>query len=448
MSWTDEEIDHLFRDSNENASFEYKSEYWNEMETLLDAKKGRTGGDFLWVVTSLVFLGALTFGVWQQTSVSSNDDLLAKANVSGKKAAAPSSNNIENNNTSEFNASSVEENSVSDINSIQLPSDAVASAYDKIATSAGSGEVSTVGELNSLEEGPASVQSVESEDKPELQLPIADRSPFSHEAGGEPLSDEPTREIVQVNSPENELIENQQIDLSGISLEPNAAVQMASNETPEDLRAHLCAPYATASIPAAFALYVEANGGITQSLVDPSTGAGYSYGGGIGVQFVKRNFIATAGISGGISNHNDIQLSRVDKLYGFGSQIVSFSMNYKQLHYVEGSFNVGYNFGKHALTVGVRPSYMVSSKVEFERASEENGVFDAGVVYGHMEGINRWGVKPQFGYSYAFAPSWVVGMNVGTQLMPVFKDEYINQSNSRLPIDGQLYLRKTIRFNR
>ena len=35
MNWKDEEIDKLFQDNAGSGSFEYKEEYWKEMEAML-----------------------------------------------------------------------------------------------------------------------------------------------------------------------------------------------------------------------------------------------------------------------------------------------------------------------------------------------------------------------------------------------------------------------------
>jgi hypothetical protein len=65
-------------------------------------------------------------------------------------------------------------------------------------------------------------------------------------------------------------------------------------------------------------------------------------------------------------------------------------------------------------------------------------------VYGFMEGIKQWGVKPSVGYAYTFPRDWTVGMTVGTEILPSINEDFINGVNNRLPIDGQLYLRKTL----
>ena len=56
MSWTDEEIDKLFKESASEVSFKYDNAYFKEFEaaSLPVSKKGK---DFLWMGTALVFIG-------------------------------------------------------------------------------------------------------------------------------------------------------------------------------------------------------------------------------------------------------------------------------------------------------------------------------------------------------------------------------------------------------
>ena len=46
MSWTDDEIDKLYQTGAAGSQFEYKAEYWREMEAMLPIQKKR--GDALW----------------------------------------------------------------------------------------------------------------------------------------------------------------------------------------------------------------------------------------------------------------------------------------------------------------------------------------------------------------------------------------------------------------
>ena len=161
----------------------------------------------------------------------------------------------------------------------------------------------------------------------------------------------------------------------------------------------------------AFGFYVEANGGVSQSVVTPSNHTVSLYGLGLGVQMRNNNFVMTAGINGVMTNHADIKLNREAKLYGFGSEVVRCELDYDRLYHIEIALNFGYAIGNHTVMLGVRPSYLVGSRVNYVRHEGVSAVSNE-TYHGYMEGLQRWGVKPTFGYAYQFN-SWQVGANIG-----------------------------------
>jgi hypothetical protein len=54
MNWTEDEIDDLFKDVDNQQSFEYRPEYWKDIEEKLPMKKSRK--PFLWWFSANVFL--------------------------------------------------------------------------------------------------------------------------------------------------------------------------------------------------------------------------------------------------------------------------------------------------------------------------------------------------------------------------------------------------------
>jgi hypothetical protein len=65
-----------------------------------------------------------------------------------------------------------------------------------------------------------------------------------------------------------------------------------------------------------------------------------------------------------------------------------------------------------------------------------------------MDGLKRFGLKPMIGYSWSVMPGMELGVNVGIQVMPQINEDFINGINNKLPIDGQVYFRKTIDFRK
>ena len=194
---------------------------------------------------------------------------------------------------------------------------------------------------------------------------------------------------------------------------------------------------------AATLFYLELNGGFSESIVSPSDQYSNSLGAGFGVEIQKANFNFTGGINAIISNHNDIQLNRNTVIYSYGSEAVSTYLNYRQIYSLEANLSVGYSIGKHLVTIGIRPSYVVGSKVQDRRVVENELIYDI-QGYGYMDGLKRVGLKPQIGYAYKFAHGLTLGANIGIQTRRALNEDFINGENNAFPIDGQVYLRKTI----
>ena len=102
--------------------------------------------------------------------------------------------------------------------------------------------------------------------------------------------------------------------------------------------------------------------------------------------------------------------------------------------------------GAHTLSLGVRPSYVIGTKVAYDSGTTEGT--EREVFYGYTDGIKRFGIKPMIGYAVNLSPNLMLGVNVGMKLTPSVNEDFINGVNNTLPIDGQIYIRKSLSFRR
>jgi hypothetical protein len=65
-----------------------------------------------------------------------------------------------------------------------------------------------------------------------------------------------------------------------------------------------------------------------------------------------------------------------------------------------------------------------------------------------MNGVNRLRVKPTIGYTFKVTPRLSIGGTIGSEMRSSIDDEYFDKSTNRFPIDGEIYLRKTLRFKK
>lgn len=402
MSWTDDEIDKLYQTGAAGSQFEYKAEYWREMEAMLPNQKKR--GDALWFFFSALIFGLLLTSVFIQEPLSLNGDetLLAdtrtfedvttqQSTIASETIDAEKPNGLENESTS-----------------TAVPHD-----EDDLKSMAQREISNPIHPTTRPDESSESVKPIDQQ-KAELNR-----------------SDNGELKSIDVGA-----LETRSLELTSI-----ATLQEQSH------------PWDNAKINAVAlnGMFVQLLGGVSQSMVDPSTGWSNSYGAGIGYNLEKGRFILNVGLNWLISNHNDLELTRSAKVYGFGSEVYTYNIDYQQLYLLEGNIELGYLLGRHELKAGVRPSYVFSSRVRVSETATADQSFTSeehGSYYGYMDGLKRIGLKPTLGYAYRIRPDLQVGMNIGVQLLQGVNEDFVEGKNNNLPIDGQLYLRKTIRFRK
>jgi hypothetical protein len=390
MSWTDEELDELYRTSAEKGgNFTYKEEYWNEMQALLPEQRGSR--DFLWYFTAILFMAVLT-GAFFKTEFS--------------KAVVPeqiTTGNSKIEKTLSVNQSDSEkDNSRDEISEQNIHNQRITAKPESLEEKQASG----------IREKVELLVSVDYLDTDETELRAKEATEESNLIG---------------------------------ELTPNSIKPFSTKNELQLLPLHNMAKAGGAN----YAFYLQSLIGVSQSLVTPSEHISASFGVGAGIAMRRKNFVGNFGLNGIVSNHQDLHLTRSAKVYGFGSSLYRYEFNYKQLYHLEANLEVGYQFKKSEFKIGVRPSYLLSSRVsiassEYDALSGTQEWSEEQQVHSFTKGLNRWGIKPSVGYAYHLKPDLEFGINLGMQMLQPIDEEFIQGSANLYPIDAQIYLRKNI----
>lgn len=476
MSWTDQEIEELYKDSVEEISFEYDHAYFEEMEAMLPKKKDK---GYLWFFTALIFLGVTATGVYkttldgamtndlakkqhlaQETNKSTNSTHLTVVTNDGSTTESSNQFSSESaNGSGDYNQSS--ETNGLEVNSTHTAEDNATGQSQNYLTAGNSNRGNTSNQgagVNNENPGRgtgyrnAGATSNSGVNGSETGVPTSgvmvtgggtEKSPSDSETNALAKAQNPTIKSTAPKAPMNEKGE----DSDHIDDLPLRALD---NALAEELMLGSPMPKVVKMKPLAY-LYLEANAGLSQSLVRPTNALSTSYGGGIGLHTQYGRWSLALGVNGIVANHSDITLNRKVKHYHFGSDIHNDVLDYRQVYLVEGNISLGYSINRHTITAGFRPSYVVGSKIYVtENSTDQWGEVTnrRRLIYGYAEGLYEFGLKPMVGYSYNLSSGWSVGMNIGMQMRPSFREEYINKVNTNLPIDGQVYFRKALRFKR
>jgi hypothetical protein len=435
MSWTDEEIDKLAREHAANSSVEYKNEYWTEFAEMLPVSGKR---DFLWFFTAFLFVGLLgtSFvfnGLLRNTSVQAANETrtLNETRVTDKVTQTVEKTEYELNEAdviaSEINEVMDNNPNATSENSIGIKNVSNTELTNGVAQRKLNSSIKQVKKapLNNKQFKPSSnIESDDPESKTNQML-----GSLEHD------NQNPIGKSTKNTADENQVTPVSVLPFRSLNEFTTSASLMPSIERNKQ------------KLSAMATLYIGAFGGISQSLITPSSAVSNSFGLGIGAQIQKGRFTFTTGVNGVWSNHKDLNLSRSSKVYGFGSNEYNYQFKYKQIYSLEAEITAGYKLGRHLINVGVRPSFFVGSKVGVIETIDDKKTIDRN-QYGYMDGLYRFGIKPTIGYSFDITPSFKIGVNIGVEMMPKIKEGFLVGNNNRYPIDGQLYLRKSIRFKR
>ncbi|MBL1278752.1 MAG: hypothetical protein COA33_000640 [Fluviicola sp.] len=440
MSLTDKEIDKLFQNNANNASFEYKDAYWKELEAMLPPKKE---GGVLWLVIPLLFIGLLVFA----------PVINGSSNAINEEATTLLANN-ENDTTTLNEKSTLTKNKLT---KTDIPNNEISS--ENVGSDSQAGNQSTETQQKKVKtdkQGTSSSQKSNNSgvNKNYLKVNNVGQSIDVTDSKGESKSD--SNEKVALNNNQN-LVNNQvddkqetQEDFSSKQSDQGSIDALSTAELSVievNRNQELAKLFQDLQMPTRSTFYIQALGGLSQSMITPSDRLSYSMGVGIGANFNKGRFVFTTGLNGIWSIYDDLVLSRQAKVYGFGSEVYNYDLKFRELFSLEADLSIGYRFGNSTVSVGVRPSYIVGSKVNY-RINDDEDNYTTENFYGYSDGIYRFGIKPMLGYSYDFKSGVTVGINIGAQIMPLVDAASINGENSVLPIDGQLYLRKSINFRK
>lgn len=444
---SDTEVDAMYRDEASKLSFVYHPSYWEEMAAMLRRRRRRP--EFLWFGLSGVFATTIVAMLLMQPSSISDiapQFTFGKLNTAETNANSVASNGVH---TSENNGV----RNTNDVNNADIPSN----ANNASGTVLNGNSVNQNG--NVVSANPLVVSNT-----PTIQSTVTPTTPIvvpsPNRAVPNPIlattPNQPVRNVA-VNGTVNTNDKGNKED--AIELKPLTAKSMGTLTT---LNSDLIDSYN--EIPSIrpyksgwqSSLYVQGISGASQFALSDERANGFVYGAGLGWQTQKNNWTINVGANVLLEDYNALNVIKDVKSYvGFGSIVERYDRNFKHLYRAELDLNVGYNFGRSQVRLGVRPSYIYNALLDYSLYTYDTSrevVIETNEnqtnAFGHLNVLERFGIKPTFGYAYNMKGNWTLGVNLGVQLRPSLAADHMSSPNSAIPFDGQLYLRKTLNFKK
>lgn len=403
MSWTDDELDKVFRDAAEQPVFEYQASYFQDIEKQLPIKKGRKIAWYWWTANVFIigFVSLLFTGNWSPKNesksaaveTSKGDKDLLVAQTTAFKSQRTQSTDVATT-TSVYSGVKIHQTAmnqqvgknstpINETSETQLPTSY--NTREELPKEALKTEIQT-----SLNEAVSFTENRESSD---ARLLLLELMPFG--------------------------FENQQLMSNHYSWKKNKN-----------------------------SFYIGMNTGVEQawaSEVDVPSSLNATLSLELGYRIPLRNFQFSAGLAFEATKLGDLRIKERTKLYGFGSSILENSYEFNSIYSVLLPVELSKSFGRHSIGLG-----LVGEMNVFAHASHEktiDGIRTSNATgFTNVDLFNRFGVSPKLTYALSMTEKLQLGLAVQTQLIqPLNSDRFIGVP-TKLPISGQVFIKRSLKF--
>jgi hypothetical protein len=404
MSWTDDELDSVFREASEQAVFDYKASYFQDIEKQLPIKKGRSISLFFWMANVFIvgFTAMIIAGNWSPTAA----DRFFHATINKGVLSA------ENNTGDGHNQvqSSMSRSTGSDNQSIKrtVKTNMSSTKNTKVSTE-------------------ITVHRVGSELQETLVQPLA--------------SSQNLTDVFLKDAPLTKLFEDSaQVTSSGlIPLSLTEFECSAPSRTSDYLR-----PFRNKKN----SFYVGLAAGAEQAWASEAgslSALNSSVSLELGYRVPVRSFQFSTGFGVEITRLNDLRINERTKLYGFGSALLENSYQFSSIYSFVVPIEVSKSFGRHTIGAGIVGELNVLTHASHEKSIDGVNTMNASGLT-NVALFNRFGLSPKLSYSLALSHKLQLGLSVQAQLIqPVNSDRFIGLP-THLPISGQLFLKRSLKF--
>lgn len=404
MSWTDDELDNVFREAAEQPVFEYQASYFQDIEKQLPIQKSRKIAWYWWTATIFIigFVSLFFTKVWtpelngknaQKKTVQSKDVAVAEVNSSELNVKV-SEVNAERQTEQESGFTANKANGVVPSNKLKSSNANTVEPIQAIQPNAlmnAIGELDQVADVNKTNETTSDpVSTSESEARltfitlSELQFEQSDR----------------------LNDPFRSFKMNKNSFYFGM----NAGVEQAWS-TVENVPSPL---YSKVSIEFGYSRPIK-----------------------------SLNF--SAGIAFEATKLNDLRIKERTKIYGFGSSILENSYQFSSIYSVLVPIELSKSFGRHTIGFGAVGEVNLFAHASHEKSVDGVRTMDANGLT-NVDLFNRFGLSPKVSYSLALSEKLQIGLSLQTQLLqPLNSNRFIGQP-TKLPISGQVFLKRALKF--
>ncbi len=436
MSWSDKEIDEVFREaSNSMKTPIYQESFFDDIESLLPQQKSKKG--LFWMIggiSSVLILVVIFIGF---EVIKSESKLIS----SNKKTVDSSKNSLSN-----------KKNNSTEVNQIAKISDLKKEKSNSILKY--KSKNTTESNLKPLVENTKNNKIGNSDDESIFQY-LADKiiETITEE---EKLvwNDIETETVVETN--ENFISQNEE----GLIISNENSIEKRIEE--RTFIGNL--PYYSLANPVFISenllevsavvlpikkkkhfLYLDLDFGFSESFVTttPASKPTKTFALGAGYQYRNNVFAYEIGLNFMNYNPSELNLTKQSKVYGF--EVIKFSQNidYKLISALEIPFVISKRTKNHQFGIGISPTIVLGSVTDFTKTENDVETFNER-VYANKLGLTNFVLKPQISYSVLLQNNFQIGAKISVNAVNFLDESKFLGSTNKFPFQAQIIIRKNI----
>ncbi|MBI1838072.1 MAG: hypothetical protein HYR91_12485 [Flavobacteriia bacterium] len=390
MSWEDKDIDKLFQEATENQKFEFKDEFWEEMEQMLPQKKSNKKLIYFWWsslgIVAVSFTAIFLFIPSRNHQINHQNILThhTKENIKQlsstlkieKTIKRTVKNTFESVNTANFN------NNKNQINKKRI---------------------------------------------------LDNKTTFSSVLD---------RNQVVINNQEN-VLEHQLEDFASTSVDcvlplryfSNSYQELTFTKQKENLRKNKTNIYFEVG-------YLKGQSPIISTEKGSNFTDAFAFGVGLVKSKSKWNY--SFGVNLLTQSYSNLYINDRAKVYGFGVQNFEKNVDYKHLYQIDFPLYLDYKINKNIFNLGFSSSVLLSSKVNYELLMDKK-IQEKESVYGYNEGLRKLNFKVSIRYAYHLNYNFQIGLGLQYQLLSSLNENVFTGIENHHPVNAQIFIKRTLR---
>ena len=403
MNWTEDEIDDLFREAANQQSFEYRPEYWKDIEAQLPIKKSRK--PFIWWFSANVFLTIfISLLVVELVQLPFED--LSKNRINELRPLSSKKQLIKK-------------------------------------------SLATVGnhhnKLNSNR-----IKAIEKYINPSkhLSAKVFESSLF-HKQISSKSSNQKIENKGLLSNEKAVYLENEIIETLLIGAQNSDFQQMILSTKPLELageKEQLLKSENHFNVGKKVGYFIEMNGGMQEGWTRSSDlSINGSAGISAGIVLPINQFKVKIGVGLKAMEFDNLYIKEEARIYGFGSNLVEKKYEFGSMYSLIVPLDLSYSIGRHNLSLGVISSFnLMASFKKTEVVDGTNIVFSNGMTGVNL--FNKIALEPSLGYSYSVNENVQIGVRAGMNVLQPVQSQRFSGSIVKMPINGQIFFVRTLNF--